>query len=832
MKSLSISKVRQQGSGLIEVLVVILVLGVGMLSMARMQNIMMRDGGSSNNRALAMQLAQSKLDELRSFKCPQFVTGTACVSSGGNDREYAGIVSGSDTVSTLGGVALNVGYARAWVVTNYYLCGPGLVALTSNCNATYPKLSDKPYPDYKGVVVTVTWTDANGSQSLSLGTVIYSTDSYSNADAAGGSGGPYSLPQVAYTPIGVPDVVPMNLGNNQQRETSKALPDVSSKGYSVATKFSSVNYNSSTKRSAQDEFATVSCTCEFGSDGNAFPASYYIYSNGTNLAVKYPAGTEASDGTVSGAGVVSKKRGTVPSITGDSQDPLCTACCRDHHDLHGPGDASSPTALYDPDRPSTDYETWGDHKHYYFVNESDPTQGLQAVTSGKYLESCRFLRVDGYFRLMQDWRLADVLTMPKDNYLTNSTNLANYQSFVSDVVANRVSADISGSYSTPLSKPSGRDLSNLSAGLVQLMVRGIYVDRVYKASTPRVLDDSYNSTGTGFLARIPFNEVNLTLLSSWQTSNPSVVTVTNETMLDINATASDYYGTYSRGRAQVIAGSTAASSTLTAWVLPSNSGLTGGTKRATYLNMSDYDASLASAGTIPYQSEIGIDRDDHRSGNRKSDAITLSRASSSSLFVSGVIHLGNAAGQLAPVGVTANGTNCNVSVTGTTASYNCAVTASTPTAIVVSSSQTNAVLDSQISGATATSVITCNKTVTSSSTCPDYYVFGPSIKLYGLCKGNDCDRAKVTAGGTVCPSTRVGGDYEFTCPVPVDTSTQTWGPTTLVGSISDRIDIESGTSSVSCPGTTSLTLSGTGLTDRTSSTQTFNMCAVKNPDRP
>lgn len=835
MKHIAYAKQKEQtGSGLIEVLVLIMIMSIGMLAMGKIHTVLMRDGGTANNRAIAASLAQQKLDDLRSFKWrdPASSNGENCNegifcyseignNTGGIENSAGDLLLPPNVDVTIG----NTAFRRSWISTD---------------NTTY-----------KVVAVTITWTDQNGPASLSVRSAFFGDDSTITAFGADdGAGITLPGPKVAYTPIGVPDVVPMDLGNGLKRETSRPLPDVSSKGYSVRTHFESVTYTSTNKKSTQDEFVTVSCTCEFSTAGEAFPASYFIYKDG-QLDVKYPSGTV--DGTINtGENTVNKVQGTAPSIQGDSQDPLCTQCCRDHHDSEGPSTINPATALFDPSRPTSDYQTSGNHKHYYFSDPSNPQNGLSVIaeTAGnRYLDACRFLRVDGYYRLMQDWRLVDNVTMPKDQYLTDGSDaLSAYQNFVSDVVIGQAQIDAGETSNWSKSDLETRDISNAPSGLIQLMNRGIYVDRVYQADAPRTLDTTNYYTnllsdidnGANVLARIPFNEVNLTLLTSWSSSNTSVATVTSEDIKDISATTGEYYGTYSRGRASVLTGS-GGSTTVTAHALPSNSGLTGGATRATYSGVQDYDGALAASTSIGYRSEIGVDRDDHRTGNRKSDGLTISRASSTgNIAIEGVIKLGNISGSLSSVTVTATNSTCTVAApVGNQITYSCPVSSGYSGTVTIGTTQAGGFVRGNNTGTLNTQ--TCDlSNITETTGCPDFWVFGNTIKIQGVCGytgngGNSCgnvNSAKYTLTATAStgsPTVSCTPGSALECVVTLDATSKLWSGTLTLTATGNNNLINTAIAAGSAIPTTcnstsvkTLTLTNQGPIDMT---QAFAICA-------
>ncbi len=788
MKTLGKTPQPQHGIGLIEVLVTILLLAVGLLGMSKIHGLLIRDGGTANNRALAISLAQQKLDDLRSFKWidPARSSGQNCDS---------GVFCYSEIANNLGGLEEDAGTLK--LPSGDVTVGP------TTFNRTWT-VTTNTAPDFKVVTVTVTWTDPNGAASEVLTSTVAAEDPNVTAFGAAGLGGGGDGPKASYTAQGTPDVVPVQIDTaGASRETSKPLPDVSSKALSVATQFASVNYDSSGQQT-QEDFKTVSCRCQYAAEANANPAAYYTYTSGS-LVVKYPSSPS-----------VNKWTGSAITSQGDSQDPLCDACCKDHHDSQVPGVTTPTTALFDPDRPDTDYHTGGDHKHYYFSNAASPNLGLVEVaqsSGNNYLEACRFLRVDGIYRIMQDWRLSAVTVLPQDNYLQVADKLTAYQSYIEGVVKGQAKTD--GGADTSLgAAPTDRDLTNLSAGYRQLLARGIYVDRVYSASQPRTKDDAYYTgviNETIGINSIPFNEVNVTLLANWFSSNTSVATVANDDILDITAASSDYYGVYNRGRVNVLSGS-GNNSDITAYMLPSNSGLTAGATRATYSSTVDYPT-----GTIAYSSEIGIDPNDHGTAQRKSSTINIARAGGSTTrTVSGTIRKGNYSADLTSGTLTigATGVTCSIDApTGNTTSFSCLVDSFTGD-LALSTSQSGAFFENS----------TCT-VLPSSDTCGVFTVFGPLMYVSGSCsgQGQSCGSRNltiVTSAGTTCTT---GSSPQ--CPVPVTGSQRTWTGTITVRDTTRnaKVDIDaSGTlSCTTIQETKTLSVGPVGPADAPSS---FVMC--------
>jgi prepilin-type N-terminal cleavage/methylation domain-containing protein len=166
----------QKGFGLLEVLITIVVLGVGMIALARLQALLLQGGSYAKARSVALNLAQGKLEDLRSFEQLQLPAPNAGIftyaeignNTGGVEKDDGTLVipSGEVTVS-------NVIYNRAWTVTSHYYCAENQSPSPSNCSLS------KPYPDFKIVKITITWTDPvdlEDTQPVELESVISATN--------------------------------------------------------------------------------------------------------------------------------------------------------------------------------------------------------------------------------------------------------------------------------------------------------------------------------------------------------------------------------------------------------------------------------------------------------------------------------------------------------------------------------------------------------------------------------------------------------------------------------------------------------------------------------
>lgn len=114
----------RRGFTLIEIVVAIVMLAFGVLASASLTAALMASNRGVTNRTRAVETLRLKVEDLQSVEYPQ-------------------IASGNDT-ATIGGVTFN----RAWAVT-----------------------PNSPAANLKAVTLTVTWTDRQGSHTITSQTI-------------------------------------------------------------------------------------------------------------------------------------------------------------------------------------------------------------------------------------------------------------------------------------------------------------------------------------------------------------------------------------------------------------------------------------------------------------------------------------------------------------------------------------------------------------------------------------------------------------------------------------------------------------------------------------
>lgn len=544
-------KLNVAGFSLIEVIIAFIIIAVGSGAMVQLHRGYLRQEASNTLREQAMHLAENKLDDLRTFDVIRTTSGKIAYQD--INTNAGGTISAG--VKTLAGGSFTLG----WNVTNNYLTSPAAAI-----------------PERKDINISVSWVDSeNNSRSLLLSSAISQQLNINSSQLNGSMGVDTTQPLINYTPGTAPDVVAVTIKTGTKAETSKPLPTVYQTGNSTLVQFETITYDLNTQKEIQEDQLTLSCTCNLQS------------SSASELLPATP--LQVEQGLFWTTGANSTK--TFGQTTGNqnTQSPYCSICCNNHFD----GSASTFDQFYNQSRKN--------HGHYSY------SSGYTTATTGNnYLEACRLLRIDGLYKPMPDWNLVALNVMSPD-FLTNTLNQQNYENYVKAVVNSHYTWQ-KGSKSIAFSFPSlntwlGTNVTNGGAtttnttlaagGNYQLIARGIYVDMM-NDETGKYLS-TLTDNDPELLAKVPFNEINLTLLANWSiaTADQSYATVTNQPLQTIVDPDQNYYGTYSRGRLAALQSSMTGNSgnpktiTVTTTIRNSNSGITS----TTPISTADVDAS-------------------------------------------------------------------------------------------------------------------------------------------------------------------------------------------------------------------------------------------------
>lgn len=572
---------RISGYTLIEVLVGIVIFAVGMMALAQLQGHLSKSSADSTQRSIATAIAEEDIERLRSFiQIP--VNGTV--------PSFEGIMS-TDTSETV--YRGNIPYSVDRVVTNYYYNLD-----TEQFQDTKPD-PDIIYPDLKRVELTVSWgagdnampfridetqaTTDLGTGSVTLVDLIssFTTGSGAKVRLNNAATGLYS-PPIDYTPGENPDIISISLGDSKFKESTTPLPDVLRADELVETRFDVVTYTNPVDSNAtflrREEFRAVSCECTLkipaGSGGGLRPTIWNGSEYDEGEFVEKPYGVSASN----------------------QQSKFCDICCRDHHDGGNDPVSDRGTALYNPFRSTAGYHTEGglagDHKHY--KRTANGTLEIATMDGDRYVEACRLVRKDGFFRVAQDLRQEGFNGFPGD-YLDEEAEISIYSRYVTEAVSNfEFNMGTDAEYETnpppflqptemipavvfPASTYSTATEMSAASGVTeqQLRSRGIYIDYMSDELRCKInYFDTGNKTGdcdiptnvSSALEIIPFYDVQLTWLARWtETPSNNPVDVTNEAISDDNA--------HSRGIAMLTDGF--GYSSINSAVHDGNLGLTG-----------------------------------------------------------------------------------------------------------------------------------------------------------------------------------------------------------------------------------------------------------------
>jgi Tfp pilus assembly protein PilV len=139
------------------VLITLVVLGAGLISLAKFQGTVLQDNDLANARSVAAQLAEERIEQFRDF---QTLTGDGSYESFVTNLTGTGIMVG------------NVTYTRTWTVANFCF-----TARNSAAAAAGGAACRRPIPDFKNITVIVAWTDQDGNpRDVSLATSIAAVD--------------------------------------------------------------------------------------------------------------------------------------------------------------------------------------------------------------------------------------------------------------------------------------------------------------------------------------------------------------------------------------------------------------------------------------------------------------------------------------------------------------------------------------------------------------------------------------------------------------------------------------------------------------------------------
>lgn len=488
---------RGRGFTFVEVLVALVIIAIGVTGLVSLQRTFMQSSVRAAEHATALKIAQQRLEELR-FQI------------------YTDIASGTDTV-----MLDDKNYAVAWTVAPQYFNGAWVTTGDANLPDPLP-----PNPDAKSVDISVDWQTRGGDNLTLTMEAWIGRIAMRDGGLAVTTPPPRNEPSVTYNPGAAPEVIAVKLTEDdsatqyQVKETTRPTPTVMQRGDRLTVRFDTVTYDEATQTQRVEDFITLNCSCMFTGFEDTATTPHRLMLKDGRLVLDPNGGADTKKMT----GVIN------PAVS--DQPSLCNQCCRDHHD-NNTMVAEQTVFKHDTVRKQN-----GNHRHFYRDASGNLVEANQGANN-VYEESCRMRRIDGWYAMYPDWQF-HAATVTSAGYLIDPNGAATYTQYVRDVVKALVLGN-----ALP-SQPTGRDIT-VTPGSHQLIGRGVYLDDMTDAHLEAVRAAILNNEAD-WISKVPFYEVNLTLLGLWETTNAPVADVTNEPIQTIVDPTQNFYGTYSRGR--------------------------------------------------------------------------------------------------------------------------------------------------------------------------------------------------------------------------------------------------------------------------------------------
>lgn len=596
-----------RGFSLLEVLIAVVVLAVGFLALAALQGSLTRASAEAKVRGRVAAMLATRMDDLR---------------NGG----YGSLVNGGPTTltSTNGDCDPATPDATDWIDCARIQAGLGTLT-TSQTITTWSGTANfaaggapaPTVPQFKRVLLTASWTDADGSnQQLSVASDVSALALTANIivppDPQGAGG---FSPIVRTVDPATAGMIPIALNSTSTSAASNPLPELIGRKNNqqvVGTEFTVLNYTppvgSAVVIQKRFENEVIKCSCQYGAGGTNLPEIYRtaqwpaVWTGDRYDIFKPSTATDAPGQAVSS--------GQKPGV---QQSPQCQECCRDHHD-----NSTTGVAKFDPER--SDNST----AKYDF----NGTGLVPAVAGGTYVDACRVIRVDGFWRTAADMYsrqlgLLETGTVGGQAAKTGIPTVAAttaYTSFVKTYLKqyDGTRATAPGNASTLFDGTAGINTPALvtipavsNTDFRYLHARGLYVDYLEDKARTRltqVLADngpqgqcpSGSNLEDCVLTHLPFTSVNLTEIAKWFASNPTVLTVNSGNLLPNPADPSQAPDPAQPSGSRTI-GNSVGTATNTASIRKSNSGVAVNGVLATLNGVDPGDDTDLASDTQPFQ---------------------------------------------------------------------------------------------------------------------------------------------------------------------------------------------------------------------------------------
>lgn len=523
-----------RGFSLLEVLIAVVVLSVGLLALAALQGSLTQSSADAKVRGRVAAMLAARMDTLRNGGYGGLATGgpttVTSTTANGCDNTPADWLDCTREQAALGSLSLSQTVAMWYGAANF---------------ATPPPATpDSKVAQFKRITLSATWLDATGAnRQLSLTSDLSALGLSNNIvippqETSGGLGGPIVR---TFDPA-TAGVIPIALSSDSTSATTNPVPELVGRANNqeiVGTRFNVLNYTPPTGGAVviQKRFETevVKCRCRYGAGGNNLPVIYRTPQwpavwTGERYEVFDPEGDAAAPGQSLASG----------PKAGVKQSALCQECCRDHHD----GTATD-VARFDPERtgPAGKYDLDG-----------AGTLVLKNNTSGDYVDACRLVRVDGFWRTASDLyarqfgllETQSVGDVPAKSGLPTTTAVDTYTTFVKGFLD-----DYDGTTATR-DDPTAPDLNPplivipraSATDYRYLHARALYLDYLEEKARTHLTEVLADNGERGrcpedsviadcVLPYLPFTTINLTEIAKWieDPLRTGIITVNSSNLL-------------------------------------------------------------------------------------------------------------------------------------------------------------------------------------------------------------------------------------------------------------------------------------------------------------
>jgi len=524
------------GFSLIDAMIAVVVLAVGLLALASLQGNLTRASAEAKVRGRVAAMLSARMDTLRNGGYGALATTTA-LSTQADDCDPASPdasdwIDCARTQAALGDLRLDQVVQTFSGAESFSEAAP----------------SDQQMAQFKRITLTASWSDVTGGNhqigiasdvsALALSNVLIPPPD----DLTTGVGGPI----VRTVDPATAGVIPIALGTDAASATSNPVPELVGKKNNqqiVGTRFNVLTYTPPTAGAVviqkRFENEVIKCSCQYGTGGSNLPA---IYRTAYWPAIWTGERYDVHDPSMPAPGQAFSA-GATPNVV---QSPLCQECCRDHHDT-----GATNVVRFDPER--------SDGVGKYDLDATNALVPAADTASATYLDACRVIRVDGFWRtasdmyarqygLLETQPVADVAAksgLPTVNAVATYTDFVKGFLSLYDGQSGVPTADGQAAFdaTTGIDAPTIVIDPASSTDYRYLHGRALYVDYLEEEARTK-LADILADTGEGGLCPdgtavedcvmpfLPFVAVNLTEIARWeQLGTPGILNINSGNLL-------------------------------------------------------------------------------------------------------------------------------------------------------------------------------------------------------------------------------------------------------------------------------------------------------------